>query len=358
VTQSKLQIHPERVRKLVLVRVLVTRKSPITLTQLEKSVCTELGAHVSAADAKRAFDAALREAEQLASLKLATPPKSKSPRPALTETGRQQALSALGLKALPPKLDWSQARKMLAVQVLAPAQAASQPLTADAIATQILVAQHGLPASVATLAQAIERLAWRALDVETDAPFTAAAVQRHLLRELVPADARATGSAWRRMFAMRAIHANGHTADALARALLLSDGLQPGQPQQARPPQQRDKRPGVGNDNAPVRPEQPSLTDFARAVARAAHSPQVLRFHGDRAFIGSVWEHMRASKLIGDMSLDEFKSNLVSAHRKQLLEIVRADLVGAMDPNEVRRSEARHDNATYHFVALNAGGAR
>jgi hypothetical protein len=338
---QKLQIYTERVRNLALVRVLLTRKSPISLTQLEKSVCTELSAQLSSTDAKNVFDAALREAEQQKYLKLVTPPKSKTKRPTLTDAGRQLALSTLGIKALPAKLDWPRARRMVALQ-------ASDKLDADAIATQILVARHGLPPSVTTLTQAIEMLAWRELDVETDAPFTAAAVQRHLLRDLVPADARATGSAWRRMFAMKAVHARGNTADALARALWLSE----------RPLQPNRAPASVGNDNAPARGAQPSLVDFAQAVGDAARSPEVRRFHGDRAFIGSVWEHMRASNLIGEMSLDEFKNNLVSAHRKQLIEIVRADLVGAMDPNEVRRSEARYDNATYHFVALNAGGIR
>lgn len=353
----KLQIS-DRVRNLVLVRVLLTRKSPISVTQLEKSICAELAAQLSSADAKQAFDAALTEAENQKCLQLVTPPKSKTKRPMLTDTGRLQALSALGLKTLPAKLDWPRARRMLALQVLAPGEAPGDKLSADAIATQILIAQHGLPSSVRTLTQAIERLAWRALAVETDAPFTAAAAQRHLLRDLVPADARATGSAWRRLFAMKAVQARDNSADALARALLMSTKplrVETSKPTTARD-QPRDKRLGVGNDNAPGSGLQPSLADFAQAVCHAARSPQVRRFHGDRAFIGSVWEHMHASKMIGEMSLDEFKARLISAHRKRLIEIVRADLVGAMDPNEVRRSEARHDNATYHFVALNAGG--
>jgi hypothetical protein len=338
---------------------MLTRKSPINLAQLEKSISAEVSAQLSSSDTKDVFDAALRTAERQKYLTLSTPPKSKVKRPTLTDAGRQLALSALGLKALPPKLDWPQARRMLALQVLAPAKAPAEKLNADAIATQILIAQHGLPSSVATLSQAIERLAWRALDIETDAPFTAAAAQRHLLRDLVPADTRAAGNSWRRMFAVRAVHARGNTADALSRALLLSTKpLRADVPRSSAATQQRENRPGVGNDNAPQSTVQPSLADFAQAVSRAAQSPQVRRFHGDRAFIGSVWDHMRASKMIGEMSLDEFKTKLVTAHRKQLLEIVRADLVGAMDPNEVRRSEARFDNATYHFVALSAGGVR
>jgi hypothetical protein len=86
--------------------------------------------------------------------------------------------------------------------------------------------------------------------------------------------------------------------------------------------------------------------------------PTVARFHDDRAFIGSVWEQMHDLGLLGSMTLAEFKARLIAAHRDGLLRITRADLVGAMDPDEVERSEARYQDATFHFVALEAGGAR
>lgn len=41
---------------------------------------------------------------------------------------------------------------------------------------------------------------------------------------------------------------------------------------------------------------------------------------------------------------------LIDAHRAGLIELARADLVAAMDPAEVRASEIRHLEATYHFV--------
>jgi hypothetical protein len=47
---------------------------------------------------------------------------------------------------------------------------------------------------------------------------------------------------------------------------------------------------------------------------------------------------------------DAFKARLVSAHRQQLLELSRADLVEAMDPKDVDASEARYLRSTFHFV--------
>ena len=100
------------------------------------------------------------------------------------------------------------------------------------------------------------------------------------------------------------------------------------------------------------------LAQLARAVNAAAREPGVARFHDDRAFIGSLWEHMRGRAPVGAMALADFKQQLVAAHRAGLLRITRADLVGAMDPAEVERSEATYMGVTFHFVALDAAGSR
>ena len=141
------------------------------------------------------------------------------------------------------------------------------------------------------------------------------------------------------MVAMRVLGADRPDVEGLLRALL---GADPGLP--------------VQNDNDVKAASQATLADFARAVIDAAKGPKVARFHSNRAFIGSIWEHMRGAQPIFDMPLDEFKHKLVQAHRARLLRITRADLVAAMDPREVERSEARYQDATFHFVALDAGG--
>jgi hypothetical protein len=170
-------------------------------------------------------------------------------------------------------------------------------------------------------------------------------VQRYLLRDIVPEDVRASPAIWRRMLAMRTVAAEKHDAIALSRALLCQPA---GRTQEA-----------AHNDNAGANAAPGfQLADFARAVQAAAERPEVTRFHADRAFIGSVWEHMRGHNPVGTMSLEEFKKKLVEAHRERLLHISRADLIGAMDPREVERSEARYQDATFHFVVLAAGGTR
>jgi hypothetical protein len=106
-------------------------------------------------------------------------------------------------------------------------------------------------------------------------------------------------------------------------------------------------------DQAPMpeaRAEPDSTSDlgaFSTKVIQVALTPQCKKFHGDRAFIGSV-------KQLGfsQMPRAKFDSMLIEAHRKGLLRLTRADLVGAMDPNDVRNSEVTWQNTSFNFVSL------
>ena len=52
------------------------------------------------------------------------------------------------------------------------------------------------------------------------------------------------------------------------------------------------------------------------------------------------------------MDLDGFKRALAEANNLRLIDLARADLVQAMDPEDVRRSEVQYLNATFHFVRI------
>jgi hypothetical protein len=88
------------------------------------------------------------------------------------------------------------------------------------------------------------------------------------------------------------------------------------------------------------------LDAFARKVQQLADtSPDVARFYDDRSFIASVYDAGSWAE-----TLDQFKARLVEAHRAGKLRLTRADLVGAMDPTLVERSETGYLSATFHFV--------
>lgn len=93
--------------------------------------------------------------------------------------------------------------------------------------------------------------------------------------------------------------------------------------------------------------DRPSLIDAARDAARDAQDGV---FGERKVFIASVWDSLRRRPPWATLSLDDFKAQLVAAHRDQQLVLARADLVSAMDPAQVTASEIHTDNATFHFI--------
>jgi hypothetical protein len=87
---------------------------------------------------------------------------------------------------------------------------------------------------------------------------------------------------------------------------------------------------------------------FAHLVEDAAHSvgPDG-RYGPQKVFIAAIWDEL-SSRL--DISFEELKQRLLDANRLGFLSLARADLVGAMDPAVVARSEIADANASFHFV--------
>lgn len=328
------RVDPQRVCTLVLARLLPETKTALTRGKVVEAVTALLEGATSGESPR---DAATRAWESCVQRSWISEGRR------LTEAGKTQLRSQLGVKELPKLKKWGASQPLL----LQAALGATQTSNAEP-AAQMLCLTHGLPASP-TLTAAVDRLAWRAIGVETDAPFVVSAVQRHLLRDLVPADARLNPKAFRKLLVTRSVGATAGDAKSLRRAVT-KRWLQGSKP---------NPDSGVvvtANDNS--NRGETSLESFAAAVMEAARRPGVSRFHDDRAFIGSIWEHMRGRAPVFAMPLAEFKEKLVTAHRQRLLRMSRADLVQAMDPAEVERSEARYMNATFHFVALQAGASQ
>jgi|GEM_PF-4626311 len=286
----------------------------------------------------------------------------------ITERGRKALRRGLGLRKLPEVSSLREARE----RVLLPAvlgRDESGLVSADAVAAQLLAARHGLP-SGPSLRAVVDRLAWRELGVDTCAPFDAAHVQRHLLRALVPADARVSTQTWRRLIAMKAAGARRADKRELARSAVRQWAHQPAAAPEAKPARAVRRRttellPSAqvsenqnGKPAAPTRRQASALAPFAAAVLAAARGKNVSKHFDDRAFIGSVWEHMRDRAPVHDMTLAQFKKQLVLAHRAGHLRIACADLITIMDPRELARSEAEYLGAKFHFVKLEAGGSR
>jgi hypothetical protein len=338
------QLDRERLRMLVLARLWARTKRPIG----RKRVLVAVAGLISSTPSPELRTAIERCLDDCAAMGLVG-----SKPLALTPSGHEWLIQRLGVDEHSHTRSWPDIRRRLLVALtLDESQTHKSPFTTDELAAALLSMDRGWQVREASLKQVVDRMAWSALGIDTDASFEVDRVQRYLLRDLVSEDARVDAHTWRRLLAVKAAAARRGDAQSFRRALMTRWVC--GTPASTLRTSMRHAT-GTANDNS--RPT-PDLPDLAAAVMRAAREPDVHRFHDDRAFIGSIWAHMRGRPPVGDMSLDEFKKRLVAAHATGLLHMTRADMVGAMDPTELQRSEATHMGTTFHFVALKAGGAR
>ncbi len=84
-------------------------------------------------------------------------------------------------------------------------------------------------------------------------------------------------------------------------------------------------------------------------VARSSPSG---RFGDDRIFVIHVWRALQNDPAFISIGLEDFKRRLAEANNARLLNLSRADMVEAMDPEDVRLSEIVHLGASFHFVRV------
>jgi len=90
------------------------------------------------------------------------------------------------------------------------------------------------------------------------------------------------------------------------------------------------------------------LQAFATAVLDAAPNCPTGWSGDDLVLIAHVWNHVKDR--FEPLDLAGFKEKLLVANRERLLSLSRADLVQALDPQDVRESETTWMNATFHFL--------
>ena len=99
-------------------------------------------------------------------------------------------------------------------------------------------------------------------------------------------------------------------------------------------------------------PEQPLTADELLRMVHEAISTIGAdgRFGPEKVFVSAIWHRLERDRRLLEFSLDRFKRWLVIANRDRLLDLARADLVGAMDPRQVAESEIEDLGTTFHFV--------
>ena len=97
-------------------------------------------------------------------------------------------------------------------------------------------------------------------------------------------------------------------------------------------------------------------TTFADEVRRIARAETIAVFGPHRVFISAVIDGLRRLPRWATRSVAELKAELLAARAAGQVELARADLVGAMDPERVAASQTDADGATFHFVVRGEHG--
>lgn len=245
----------------------------------------------------------------------------------ITREGQRAIRAALHL-AHHKAVIWKEIKDLVAARILDEETSAAKgrreiavdvpPAEAARIATLLASAFHLNLGQAPSLPRVLGAVAWSAIGLTTADPFTVEAVMRVLLSR--QADAPPQGTLKQ---AIDLLVRKASTLGTGARFLLA--------PQAA---------PLPADESA-----------FAARVLEAARASKSGRFGDNKVFISHVLRRLAEDGVaIGDA--DAFKARLVSAHRRGLLALNRADLVEAMDPADVDASETRYLSTTFHFVRI------
>lgn len=304
--------------------------------------------------------------------RLPTKRKNDVPSVALTPEGRQAALKFLKVSELPAKITWGTLKKSLllarSLGLTAPGPAFSK---AGGFQAVLLRKKYHLPlGEYPDLKDVKTELTRKLLNMGPKEVITVAAIKTELTRKFLnmrpkekitidtiqsallggelgehqPADPKKTLDRLisRQVGARRECDAEWR--DAVLRHWV-DESIDGQASQSPAPPHPASPHP------APPSPPF-DLAAFARKVKAAAEACTSGRFGDDKVFISHVWNSLKNDTDFDIKDLAAFKQHLGESNNARLLDLSRADLVQAMDPDDVRLSEVTYYNATFHFIRI------
>jgi hypothetical protein len=343
---------------LILLRLLVAGDKGDTSAKITKDLESLLSHRWEGRALTERIDQAVAELESTSLVALVRGKSKKAaPRVLLTALGRQQALNFLGAAQLKPKTTWAVIKKTY-LPACALGLSALSDTTLKALSTDtgfkavVLTKQFELPLNgCPTLKDATGALSWKLIGFDSTKPFTVALVQKALLdRELGehrPPDAKKVID---RLLAQR-LGARRDDSKELRSSVVRGWIDQ----QEGKPPADEltQVSPAPVSRSALTQPASEfDLPSFAERVKAAARICTTGRFGDSKIFIAHVWRALQADPTFRTMTLVAFKERLAEANNARLLDLSRADLVQAMDPDDVRESEVHYLNARFHFVRI------
>jgi hypothetical protein len=284
------------------------------------------------------------------------PAKGKSKKPTgkflLTDDGRSSALGFLGVDALPPGTKWPAIRKSyLTLRALGVPTTAEtlKKLGSDAgLKPALLGRLYALPiGDTPTTTQATDALTWKLLGLDSAERLSVAAIQKALFHRALgdpggkPIDPKKAVD----HLVAKGLGTSSADARKFRDAALLKWIGDAGRARAAPP--------SPGDSAAPLPlPFNLEIADFAERVKAAAAACETGRFGDNKVFVVHVWRMLKETPEFAGRDFPAFKAKLAEANNLRLLDLARADLVPAMNPEDVGLSEIQHLGATFHFVRI------
>jgi hypothetical protein len=354
------------IEALVLVRFLTAGAKGLKTAGLRKDLAPLLEHRWSGNALSEVIDRAL---VKLVSLRLVAFRSAKSKRAVpladLTPEGRQAALALLAVDELParPKPSWASLKKTF---LLAPALGAGGPSSSlgkdDNLRALLLKREYDLPlGDWPSLKEAKNEWLRKMLGMGKREKVTLETVQAVLFRRESGDDRSEPASpkkALDRLLARR-LRARRDDTKELRDAILrnwvdrglerpsVEKGAQEGSSSQDTAEEPPASLPGVSDGEI-------DLESFSRKVLEAAYKSPSGWYGDNKVFIVHAWRAIEHDSELSGIDLETFKRRLAEANNARLLDLARADLVQAMDPEDVRLSEISYLNATFHFIRIDS----
>jgi hypothetical protein len=347
--------HLSVVESLILVRMLTAGQKGEAGSKIKKDLEPLLAHQCMQLAVSERVDQAITSLQSLQLLFL-LPGKTRkaTPKLFLTADGRRQALEFLGVAELRPKTSWASLRK-----TYLPARAMGLPVSSDAlfkafssdVAFQavLLKREYDLRISeIPTLDKATDALAWKLIGFDdVDQKFNLKNIKTALFNRAL--GDRQVADFKKAIVWLLAQHMGARRADVKElRDAVLRGWLSREEADQHPSDSTTASQPSLSTSTA----RSIDLPWFATRVKLAAATCPTGRFGDNKVFIAHVWRTLQSDPVFQAMELITFKEHLAEANNARLLDLSRADLVQAMDPNDVHESEVHYLNATFHFVRI------
>jgi hypothetical protein len=268
----------------------------------------------------------------------------------LTADGRRAATAFLGFQSIPTNAKWVclKNRYLVAAALgICPPTAKLERLgTAKGLYAATLVRHHNLPVDpVPTETLALDALAWHQLSRAHDGELP---MRKRFTRNAVLAFTFFGGLTTKDPASrLAAIAADAAPRADKIRNALISRWIETMEKGSSESPASYQSAPGELADAL-------EIGEFANKIRDLAVGAEQGRFGRHKVFISHLYRIFRGSSDGQSIDRETFNAYLLEAGRRGLLTLNRADLVEAMDPEDVRESEVRHPDGlgTFHFVRI------